>query len=56
MLYSLARLMAELGETDKAIEITKQAVKLKPKSAEARSLLATVYNQQAMELPATGQP
>jgi tetratricopeptide (TPR) repeat protein len=49
-LYSLGRLMGELGETDKAIEIIKQAVKLKPNSAEARTLLATVYNQQAMEL------
>jgi tetratricopeptide (TPR) repeat protein len=49
-LYSLGRLMGELGETDKAIEIAKQVVKLKPKSAEARTLLATVYNQQAMEL------
>jgi len=49
-LYSLGRLMGALGETDRAIEIIKQAVKLKPKSAEARTLLATVYNQQAVEL------
>ena len=48
VLYSLGRLMASLGEPDQAIEIIKQAVKLNPKSAEARSLLAAVYNQQAM--------
>ena len=48
VLYSLGRLMAALGEPDQAIEIIKQAVKLNPKSAEARSLLAAVYNQQAM--------
>ena len=49
-LYSLGRLMGELGETDRALEISKQAVKLKPNSAEAKTLLATVYNQQATEL------
>ena len=49
-LYSLGRLMGELGETGRAIEIIKQAVKLKPNSAEAKTLLATVYNQQAMDL------
>lgn len=49
-LYSLGRLMGELGETDRALEIIKQAVKLKPNSAEAKTLLATVYNRQAMEL------
>ena len=48
VLYSLGRLMAALGEPDQAIGIIKQAVKLNPKSAEARSLLAAVYNQQAM--------
>lgn len=49
-LYNLGRLMGQLGETDRAIEIVKQAVKIKPNSAEAKTLLATVYNQQAMEL------
>jgi tetratricopeptide (TPR) repeat protein len=53
-LYSLGRLMGELGETEHAIEIIKQAVKLKPDSAEARTLLATVYNQQAIELLGEG--
>jgi protein O-GlcNAc transferase len=48
VLYSLGRLMATLGEPDQAIEIIKQAVKLNPKSAEARNLLAVVYNQEAM--------
>jgi tetratricopeptide (TPR) repeat protein len=48
VLYSLGRLMAAGGEPDKAIGIIQQAVKLNPKSAEARSLLAAVYNQQAM--------
>jgi tetratricopeptide (TPR) repeat protein len=47
-LYSLGRLMGELGETDKAIEIIKQAVKLKPNDTKSRSLLAAVYNRQAM--------
>jgi Flp pilus assembly protein TadD len=55
-LYSLGRLMGELGETDRAIELSKQAVKLKPNSAEAKTLLATVYNQQATELLRQGQP
>jgi tetratricopeptide (TPR) repeat protein len=53
-LYSLGRLMGELGETDKAIEVIKQVVKLKPKSTEARTLLAAVYNRQAMELLGQG--
>ena len=48
VLYSLGRLMTSLGEPGQATEIIKQAVKLNPKSAEARSLLAAVYNQQAM--------
>jgi tetratricopeptide (TPR) repeat protein len=48
VLYSLGRSMATLGEPDKAIGIIQQAVKLNPKSVEARSLLAAVYNQQAM--------
>jgi tetratricopeptide (TPR) repeat protein len=48
VLYSLGRLMATSGEPDKAIGIIQQAVKLNPKSVEARSLLAAVYNQQAM--------
>jgi tetratricopeptide (TPR) repeat protein len=46
-LYSLGRLMGELGESEQAIKIIKQAVKLNPNSAEARSLLAAAYNQQA---------
>jgi tetratricopeptide (TPR) repeat protein len=49
-LYSLGRLMGELGETERAIEIIRQAVKAKPDSAEAKTLLATVYNRQALEL------
>jgi tetratricopeptide (TPR) repeat protein len=49
-LYSLGRLMGELGETDRALEIIKQTVKLNPDSVEAKTLLATVYNRQAMEL------
>jgi tetratricopeptide (TPR) repeat protein len=53
-LYGLGRLTGALGETDKAIEITKQAVTLKPKSAEARNLLAALYNQQALELMRQG--
>jgi len=53
-LFSLGRLMGTLGESEKAIEIIKQAVKLNPKSAEARGLLAAVYNQQAMALMGQG--
>jgi tetratricopeptide (TPR) repeat protein len=49
-LYSLGRLMGELGETDRALKIIKQAVKLKPNSVEAKTLLATVYNRQAIDL------
>jgi Tfp pilus assembly protein PilF len=48
VLYSLGRLMASLGKPGQATEIIKQAVKLNPKSEEARSLLAAVYNLQAM--------
>ena len=54
VLYSLGRLMATGGEPDQAIKIIQQAVKLNPKSAEARSLLAAVYNQQAMALMQQG--
>ena len=54
VLYSLGRLTASLGEPDQAIGIIKQAVKLNPKSAEARSLLAAAYNQQAMALMQQG--
>lgn len=49
-LYSLGRLMGELGETDRALKIIKQTVKLNPDSVEAKTLLATVYNRQAMDL------
>jgi tetratricopeptide (TPR) repeat protein len=47
VLYSLARLMAAGGEPDQAIKIVQQAVKLNPKSVEARNLMAAIYNQQA---------
>jgi tetratricopeptide (TPR) repeat protein len=53
-LYSLGRLKGALGEPETAIEIIKQAVKLNPKFAEARTLLAAVYNQQAMALMQQG--
>ena len=46
--------MAAGGEPDQAIKIIQQAVKLNPKSVEARSLLGAVYNQQAMALMQQG--
>ena len=54
VLYSLGRLMGQQGKSDQAIEIIKQAVKLNPKFAQARSLLAAVYNQQAIALMEQG--
>jgi tetratricopeptide (TPR) repeat protein len=53
-LYSLGRLTNQLGEPEKAIEIIKQAVKFNPKFQEARSLLAAVYNQQAIAFMGQG--
>ncbi len=48
VLSSLGRLMASSGEPDQAIRIIQQAVKANPKSVEARRLLASAYNQQAL--------
>jgi tetratricopeptide (TPR) repeat protein len=48
VLYSLGRITAAGGEPGQALTIIQQAVKLNPKSVETRSLLAAVYNQQAM--------
>jgi tetratricopeptide (TPR) repeat protein len=54
VLYSLGRLMGQQGKSDQAIELIKQAVKLNPKITQARSLLAAVYNQQAIALMEQG--
>lgn len=53
-LYRLGRLMGELGKPEQAIEIIKKALKLNPNFAEARSLLATEYNQQGTTLMQQG--
>jgi tetratricopeptide (TPR) repeat protein len=53
-LCRMGRLMEKLGELAPAIKIIQQAVKLNPDLAEARSLLAAVYNTQGMALMQQG--
>jgi tetratricopeptide (TPR) repeat protein len=53
-LYRLGRLMGELGKSEQAIETLKKALKLNPNFAEARSLLASEYNNQGTALMQQG--
>jgi tetratricopeptide (TPR) repeat protein len=53
-LYRMGRLMEKLGELEPAIKIVKEAVKLDPELAEARTLLAAAYNKQGMALMGQG--